>query len=82
MRLHILHVTTYDYRAPVELLAHRMMLSPRASHALRQISADLSCEPASALEWTHDAGDAAGWIAASIRRTCRCSRRARYRPRR
>lgn len=54
MRLQILHVTTYAYRAPVALLAHRMMLSPRGSHALRPISADLSCEPAAEFEWTQD----------------------------
>lgn len=54
MRLHILHVTTYAYQGPVELLAHRMMLKPRSSHALRLISADLSCEPAAELEWTQD----------------------------
>lgn len=54
MRLQILHVTTYGYGGPVELLAHRMMLTPRSSHALRLISADLSCEPAVELEWTQD----------------------------
>lgn len=52
--LHILHVTTYAYRVPVALLAHRMMLTPRGSHALRLISADLTCEPAVELEWTQD----------------------------
>ena len=54
MRLHILHVTSYDYRAPVELLAHRMMLCPRGSHALRLVSADLSCEPAAEIKCTQD----------------------------
>ncbi|NIJ20259.1 transglutaminase-like putative cysteine protease [Sphingomonas naasensis] len=54
MRLQILHVTTYAYRAPVALLAHRMMLSPRGSHALRPISADLSCEPPAEFEWAQD----------------------------
>jgi len=54
MLLRILHVTSYDYRAPVELLAHRMMLCPRGSHTLRLISADLSCEPAAEIEWTQD----------------------------
>ncbi|MFK4794844.1 MULTISPECIES: transglutaminase family protein [Sphingomonadaceae] len=54
MRLHILHVTTYAYRTPVELLAHRTMLTPRSSHALRLISANISCEPAAELEWTQD----------------------------
>src|SRR3546814_2642589 len=33
---------------------HRMMLTPRSSHALRLISADLSCQPAAELEWTQD----------------------------
>lgn len=54
MRLHILHVTTYAYSQPVGLFAHRMMLTPRGSHALRLISAELTCEPAAALEWTQD----------------------------
>src|SRR3546814_4568835 len=54
MQFHIFHVTTYAYRGPVELLAHRMMLTPRSSHALRFISADLSCQPAAELEWTQD----------------------------
>lgn len=54
MRLQILHVTEYEYRAPVELLPHRMMLSPRGSHVLHPVSADLTCEPAAGLEWTQD----------------------------
>lgn len=54
VRLQILHVTSYAYRAPVELLAHRMMLRPRGSNALRLISADISCEPAAEIEWTMD----------------------------
>jgi hypothetical protein len=54
VQLHILHVTTYAYRVPVALLAHRMMLSPRGSHTLRLISVDLNCEPASEIEWTQD----------------------------
>jgi transglutaminase-like putative cysteine protease len=54
MLLEICHVTTYDYRQPVQLLAHRMMLCPRGSHALRLVSIDLQCEPASELEWTQD----------------------------
>lgn len=54
MRLNIHHVTTYHYGEPVELLAHRIMLTPRGSHALRLISADLTCEPAAALEWMQD----------------------------
>jgi transglutaminase-like putative cysteine protease len=54
MRLHILHVTTYAYRVPIALLAHRMMLSPRGSHTLRLISVDLNCEPAGEIEWTQD----------------------------
>lgn len=54
MRLHILHATTYAYSEPVELLAHRMMVTPRRSHSLRLISAKLECDPAAALEWTQD----------------------------
>lgn len=54
MRLHISHVTTYAYRGMIELLPHRLMLSPRGSHALRLMSADIRCEPASALEWAQD----------------------------
>ena len=54
MRLQISHVTTYAYRIPVEILPHRMMLSPRGSHALRVISAEIGCEPTPALEWTQD----------------------------
>jgi transglutaminase-like putative cysteine protease len=54
MRLQISHVTTYVYRNPVEILPHRMMLSPRGSHALRVISAEITCDPTPALEWTQD----------------------------
>jgi transglutaminase-like putative cysteine protease len=54
MRLQISHVTTYGYRIPVEILPHRIMLHPRGSHVLRVITAEISCEPTPALEWTHD----------------------------
>ncbi|MGC6398978.1 transglutaminase family protein [Sphingomonas sp. FW199] len=54
MRLRIDHVTTYAYRTPVELLAHRMMLSPRSSSALHPIASDLSCDPKAELSWTQD----------------------------
>lgn len=54
MRLNILHVTSYDYRAPVELLAHRMMLWPRGSPTLRPVYNGLRCEPAAEIEWTQD----------------------------
>lgn len=54
MRLRIDHVTTYAYRTPVELLAHRMMLSPRSSNALNPIASDLSCDPKAELSWTQD----------------------------
>ncbi|WP_448658400.1 transglutaminase family protein [Sphingomonas sp. CJ99] len=54
MRLRIDHVSTYAYRVPVELLAHRMMLSPRSSNALRPIAADLTCDPGAEMSWTQD----------------------------
>lgn len=54
MRLEIVHVTRYAYRQPVALSAHRMMLRPRGSSALRLLAADLHCDPAPAFAWTQD----------------------------
>ena len=54
MRLSVLHETRYRYRRPVALLEHRMMLSPRAAHDLRVLSADLVCDPPADLRETED----------------------------
>ena len=53
--LHVRHTTRYDYRAPVELGEHRLMMRPRDSHDLRLIETRLVIDPpASALRWLHD----------------------------
>lgn len=54
MLLHIRHVTTYTYSTPVELHAHRIMLSPRNSHALHPVASRIECEPVAELDWTED----------------------------
>ncbi|RYG38079.1 MAG: transglutaminase family protein [Burkholderiales bacterium] len=52
--LKVRHQTLYQYRKPVTLGDHRLMLRPRDSHDLRLISSDLTCEPAASLTWSHD----------------------------
>jgi transglutaminase-like putative cysteine protease len=52
--LRIRHRTTYDYRHPVALLPHRLMLRPRESRELRLISANLSISPHARMTWAHD----------------------------
>jgi transglutaminase-like putative cysteine protease len=52
--LRIRHRTTYDYRHPVALVPHRLMLRPRESRELRLISASLSISPHASMTWAHD----------------------------
>jgi transglutaminase-like putative cysteine protease len=53
--LRVRHTTRYDYRVPVELGEHRLMMRPRDSHDLRLIDTQLTIDPAtSALRWIHD----------------------------
>ncbi|MEQ1581559.1 MAG: transglutaminase family protein [Steroidobacteraceae bacterium] len=52
--LHIRHTTTYRYRQPVRLGAHRLMLRPRESRDLRLISIDVQVAPAATVTWSHD----------------------------
>ena len=52
--LHIRHTTTYRYRQPVRLGAHRLMLRPRESRDLRLISIDVQVTPAATVTWSHD----------------------------
>lgn len=54
MRLNVFHETRYRYRRPVVLGEHRMMLSPRAAHDLRVLSASILCEPPAELRETED----------------------------
>jgi hypothetical protein len=55
--LRIRHRTTYDYRRPVSLGPHRLMLRPRESRDLRLISSEIKVTPAGALTWAHNVSD-------------------------
>jgi hypothetical protein len=50
--LKIRHRTTYRYREPVRLGAHRMMLRPRESRDVRLLSSMLEMTPAASISWT------------------------------
>ena len=52
--LTIRHTTTYRYRLPVWLGAHRLMLRPRESRELRLVSSDVTTTPGASLSWAHD----------------------------
>jgi transglutaminase-like putative cysteine protease len=52
--LTIRHRTTYRYKTPVSLGAHRLMLRPRESRALRLISSRLTVTPEAVVSWAHD----------------------------
>ncbi|WP_136684817.1 transglutaminase family protein [Falsirhodobacter xinxiangensis] len=52
--LNIVHRTTYRYRAPVQLLPHRLMLRPRESYELKLLSHQVECSPAAKLTWSSD----------------------------
>jgi transglutaminase-like putative cysteine protease len=54
-RLRIRHITRYDYRNPVGLTPHRLMIRPRDSHDLRLHEATLSVSPTPRVtRWAHD----------------------------
>ena len=52
--LTIRHATTYRYRLPVWLGAHRLMLRPRESRELRLVSSEVTTTPAASLSWAND----------------------------
>lgn len=52
--LRIVHGTTYAFRRPVRLGAHRLMLRPRESRDLRIIRSDLAVSPTATITWAHD----------------------------
>ena len=52
--LTIRHTTTYRYRLPVWLGAHRLMLRPRESRELRLVSSEVTTTPSASLSWAHD----------------------------
>jgi transglutaminase-like putative cysteine protease len=55
----ITHATRYNYRKPVTLGAHRLMLHPRETRDLRLISFELDIWPPANIDWSHDvAGNA------------------------
>ncbi|TNC62081.1 transglutaminase family protein [Rubellimicrobium roseum] len=57
--LTIHHRTTYQYREPVQLGPHRLMLRPRESRDLRIISTTLAISPEATITWAQDvAGNA------------------------
>ncbi len=54
----IVHSTRYEYRTPVGLTRHRMMVRPDDSHDLRLHNATLEIDPPPArIWWTHDVFD-------------------------
>src|ERR1700687_5505942 len=52
--LTIRHTTTYRYRLPVWLGAHRLMLRPRESGERRLVSSEVTTTPSASLSWAHD----------------------------
>jgi transglutaminase-like putative cysteine protease len=56
-RLKILHRTYYNFRAPVQLLPHRLLLRPREGPALHIESLQLELTPTARLRWLRDAYD-------------------------
>ncbi len=54
-RVGVTHATIYQYREPVRLLPHRLMLRPRDSHDLRLLETRLTVSPPAAhTRWAHD----------------------------
>ena len=52
--LYITHKTHYQYRVPVVLGRHRMMLRPRETRDLRLVAFALDVFPAATIDWSHD----------------------------
>jgi transglutaminase-like putative cysteine protease len=56
-RLKILHRTYYNFRGPVQLQAHRLLLRPREGPTLHIESSKLDIAPAAQIRWLRDAYD-------------------------
>jgi transglutaminase-like putative cysteine protease len=54
IRLAIRHRTTYRYRRPVVLGAHRLMIRPRDGHDLRVVESELTLSPPAEVSWSYD----------------------------
>jgi transglutaminase-like putative cysteine protease len=52
--LHITHRTEYQYRKPVTLGPHRLVLRPREARELRLISSSIKMSPPAQLNWAQD----------------------------
>jgi transglutaminase-like putative cysteine protease len=76
-RLQIEHVTTYQFRNPVTLLPHRLLLRPREGHDTRIESAEIVISPAHRLQWQRDVYDNAVAVASFADRGDRLSIRSR-----
>jgi hypothetical protein len=68
-RLKILHRTYYNFRNPVLLQPHRLLLRPREGPTVHIESSTLNIEPAAELRWLRDAYDNAAAIARFSMRT-------------
>jgi len=54
-RLRIRHETFYSYERPVAFAAHRLLVRPRDSHAIRVVDAVLTVSPPGDTRWVYDA---------------------------
>jgi len=62
-RLGILHETRYSYAQPVGFGAHRLLIRPRDSHAIRIVEASLQTSLPGQTRWTYDAvGNCVCWF--------------------
>ncbi|MBO9709016.1 MAG: transglutaminase family protein [Caulobacter sp.] len=62
-RLGILHETRYVYARPVGFGAHRLLIRPRDSHAIRIVEASLQTSLPGPTRWTYDAaGNCLCWF--------------------
>jgi transglutaminase-like putative cysteine protease len=62
-RLGILHETRYSYARPVGFGAHRLLIRPRDSHAIRIVDASLQTSLPGDTRWTYDAaGNCVCWF--------------------
>jgi len=55
VRLCIRHETLYTYERPVRFTAHRLLVRPRDSHAIRVVDAHLTLSPPGETRWLYDA---------------------------
>lgn len=62
-RFNIRHETRYTYDRPVSFGAHRLLVRPRDSHAIRVLDASLTFSPHGSTRWMYDAmGNSVCWL--------------------